>query len=281
MKKFLITLALFLAYISRIKAQHDAAVYQTQIPNLQISRSVTLHFISPEPITYVDISSPRIVGDLPLKNILRLKLVPDSVIDSFTARSTTAIVTIIGESFIAQYRLSLSEGASTSLLPVHVEIRPENTRPIDVQGVTLTTPEIRKLAMGIIGKAGKNTVRKTEAFGIHAKVNGIHAVGDLLFMDISFHNRTNLPYDIDELRFKIEDRKITKATNVQSVEMVPLWKLEEGQRFTRKFRNIYVFRKTTFPGNKALNIELSEKQISGRNLVLQVKYKDVLSAEAL
>lgn len=35
----------------------------------------------------------------------------------------------------------------------------------------------------------------------------------------------------------------------------------------------------TFPNDKVLTIELSEKQISGRNISLNIDYEDVLNAD--
>ncbi|NCC10952.1 MAG: DUF4138 domain-containing protein, partial [Bacteroidia bacterium] len=37
--------------------------------------------------------------------------------------------------------------------------------------------------------------------------------------------------------------------------------------------------KMTFPNDKVLSIEMSEKQISGRTISLSIDYEDVLSAD--
>ena len=50
--------------------------------------------------------------------------------------------------------------------------------------------------------------------------------------------------------------------------------------FLHGYRNIVVIRKMTFPNDKVLTIELSEKQISGRNISLNIDYEDVLSADS-
>ena len=104
---------------------------------------------------------------------------------------------------------------------------------------------------------------------------------DYIFLDISFKNKTNLKFDLDQLRFKIEDKKITKATNVQSIEIEPEYQLFNPESFEKKYRNIYVFKKITFPNSKVFTIELAESQISGRTLTLQVKYSDLLAADTL
>ena len=43
---------------------------------------------------------------------------------------------------------------------------------------------------------------------------------------------------------------------------------------------LIVLKKMTFPNDKVLTIELSEKQISGRTIYLSVDYEDVLSADS-
>ena len=55
--------------------------------------------------------------------------------------------------------------------------------------------------------------------------------------------------------------------------------MEQGKSFLHGYRNIVVIRKMTFPNDKVLTIELSEKQISGRNISLNIDYEDVLNAD--
>lgn len=253
-----------------------AQTYRKDLPEIAISRDISLHFISPEPIQYVDISTHAIAGDLPLKNVLRLKIIPDSAAQFEGA----SILTIVGESFIAQYNLRYTEGQSLAI-PSKVNILPEHTRPLDVPGISLTSKEMQDFAMRILQEPAGSTLRKAKAFGLQAKLNHVYTAGDHVFLDITYYNQTNLPYQIDEQRFKIEDKKITKATNVQSVEIKPVWQLYPNSTFKKQYRNVYVLQKATFPGNKVLNIELTEKQISGRVLTLQMKYKDILNADNL
>jgi hypothetical protein len=106
-------------------------------------------------------------------------------------------------------------------------------------------------------------------------------LGDYIFLDIGFQNETNIKYDIDELRFKIDDKKINKATNVQSLEIKPDFTLFDQPFFKKYYRNIFIFKKFSFPGNKVLYIEMSEKQLSGRIISLKISYKDVLDADMI
>lgn len=112
------------------------------------------------------------------------------------------------------------------------------------------------------------------------RLNNIYVVGEYFFIDFSVDNKTNLPFDIDELRVKLQDKKQQKATNVQTIELKPALVLDRSVRFKKGYRNIIVLKKMTFPNDKVLSIELSEKQISGRTISMNLNYEDVLAADA-
>ena len=99
-------------------------------------------------------------------------------------------------------------------------------------------------------------------------------------IDFSVENKTNLRFDIDELRFKLSDKKQQKATNIQELTLEPVLLLDKSVSFQRGYRNVVVLKKMTFPNDKVLTIELSEKQISGRTISMTIDYEDILSADA-
>ena len=112
------------------------------------------------------------------------------------------------------------------------------------------------------------------------RLNNIYSVGEYFFLDFSIENRTNIRFDIDEIRVKLCDKKQSKATNVQMIELTPAMILDESKRFSKGYRNVIVLKKLTFPNDKILSIEISEKQISGRNITLNIDYEDVLYADS-
>ena len=72
---------------------------------LEISKGVSLHIISPEPIQFVDLSTNNLTGDLPAENIARIKITDDSVSDSTkisTKINDLGVITIVCQSFMAQ-----------------------------------------------------------------------------------------------------------------------------------------------------------------------------------
>ncbi|WPU95776.1 conjugative transposon protein TraN [Mucilaginibacter sabulilitoris] len=278
MKTKILLLAALLSTAAKLFAQNAMATLAGNLPEVRISGNISLHFLSPEPIAYVDISAAGIAGDLPVKNILRIKIMPDSL-RHFSNNQRIAVVTVVGQSFIAQYQLRLDAFPGASDICTQINILPEQMRPVDISGVGLTTSQLKAKALAMIADHHYNVIRKAKAYGIQAKLIHIGTVGDFVFLDLRFDNATHLAYNMDELRFKIEDKKIGKATNAQSIELPPLWQLYPSADFKKNYRNVYVLKKAIFPENKVLNIALTEKQISGREITLPVKYGDILKAD--
>jgi conjugative transposon TraN protein len=278
--KFLISLlGCMLCMCPFLFAQPDKSVLQ--LPEIAIGSQMDIHLLSPEPIQYADISTHSIAGDLPVKNMMRIKIIPDSLKLHFNDHQPLGVLTLVGESFICQYRLVFAANPNTSVLRSQINIMPEDCQPLDFPGIHLTSNDRKRYALGLLQVGNRSSVRKAKAYGLQASLNHVYTAGDEVFLDISFLNKTNLPYSPDELRFKIEDKKITKATNNQSVELKPFWQLYPLSDFKKQFHNIYVFPKVTFPDNKVLNVELSEKQVSGRTIRLSIKYSDILHADTL
>ena len=104
-------------------------------------------------------------------------------------------------------------------------------------------------------------------------------IGDYFFIDYSLQNKTKIAYDIEELRVKLTDKKETKATNSQTIELTPVYSLNPVKKFKKNYRNVLVIEKLTFPDEKVLRLEISENQISGRVITLTIEYEDILNAD--
>jgi conjugative transposon TraN protein len=272
-----ITLFILTLYCCLSATAQQTTVPLSALPVIGISQNASIHFISPEKISFVDISSPALAGDLPGKNMFRLKVKPDSA--GRIRNGDAGTITIVGESFLAQYRLCYLPADKTELITSEVEISPGDMHQLDISGVELSSLQLRSTALSMLSDRGRAPLKSISDYGISIQLNAIASCADFILLDISFYNSTNLPFDVDELRFKIEDRKINKATNLQTIELKPVFQLYPFEYFKKRYRNIYVLKKATFPADKRLNIELSEKQVSGRNLKLSLRYADLLHAD--
>ncbi|MEL7585287.1 MAG: conjugative transposon protein TraN [Prolixibacteraceae bacterium] len=279
--KILISALVLFSAVSSVCAQ-NGAISKKELPRFYISDGLSVHFVSPEPIQYVDISTSDVVGDIPVDNVLRIKYYPDSLGHKpHDAQTPSTVVTIVGQSFMAQYDVIYTSATQSSWLSTRIEILPKHMEPLDFPEVTMTRQEIRTFAMEVIRQ--KRTYRNvaSKALGMTAWLNNIFSSGDYVFVDVSFKNSTRIKYDIDQLRFRIRDKRITKATNVQDLELKPVFTLYDNPYFQRRYRNVFVFRKFTYPGNKVLSIQMAEEQISGRTVELSIDYSDLLNADTL
>ena len=153
-------------------------------------------------------------------------------------------------------------------------------QPIEFDKMVFSNLELRKFAMDIIRKKPeKNPIREEKNLKLNVQLNNVYVISDYIFLDMTFKNNSNLSYDIEDLKFSIEDKKIYKATNNQSIEMTPLFRLNPQKQFRKNFRNIYVFKKFTFPNSKVMMIRLIEEQLSGRTIEMKVNYSDILKAD--
>lgn len=295
MKNFILLLAILLlpAY-SFAQNNSVSKIYKNTLPKINISKDVNLHFRSPEPVQFVDLSTNKLIGDLPAENVVRIKIqqmeeekhfVNDSLRKTleipiiFNENQELGVVTIVGQSFMAQYQLIYSENEQNGNIISNIEILPQDMQALEFPDFNMSNVELRKYAMELISKKEDRKVRTNKDLGLISQLNNVCTFGDYVFLDISFRNKTNLSYDIDKLKFSIDDKKIYKATNVQSIDIEPVFRLYDLKRFKKSYRNIFVFKKFTFPNNKILNIRLIENQISGRTINLEVKYSDILEAD--
>ena len=280
MKRSIIIVSLLLSVsLTSFSQQPEGVLYKDNLPQLTINEDVSLHFISPEPIQYVDISTNSLVGDIPVDNVFRIKVTGDNLPEDQQAKQTIGIVTIIGQKFIAQYDLHYDPFARN--METQVEILPRDMNPLEIGSAALSDNQLRDFALLAFSNKKRSLGIKNSQDGVLGTVNNIYTLDDYIFLDITFLNRSNLKFDVDSIRFKIEDRKIVKATNSQAIEIEPDYQLMEKASFKRRYRNIFVFKKFSFPNNKIFSIELTETQISGRALSLYINYEDLLSADTL
>src|SRR5690606_26395711 len=103
--KRIFALSLLLLLVNSVHSQTEGALYKNDLQRLYINEDISLHFVSTEPIQYVDISTKNMVGDIPVENVFRIKVVDGIVPYLNGINKAQGLVTIIGEKYIAQYDL--------------------------------------------------------------------------------------------------------------------------------------------------------------------------------
>lgn len=253
-----------------VLAQHT---YE-EMEQLTVNEQVTTVITASEPIRFVDISTEKIAGDQPIDNIIRLKPKEGGHEDG----EVLAIVTIVTERYRTQYALLYTTRVREAVTDKEIELRERDA--YNNPAVSMSTAEMIRFARRIWNSPAKIRNVATKAHRMTMRLNNIYAVGDYFFIDFSVDNKTNIRFDIDEIRVKLADKKLSKATNAQVVELTPTLVLEGGKVFRHGYRNVIVVKKMTFPNDKILTVEMTEKQISGRNICLNIDYEDVLAADS-
>lgn len=247
-----------------------------EMEQLTVNENVTTVITASEPVRFVDISTDAVVGDQPINNTIRLK--PKEGADVHADGDVLAIVTIVTERYRTQYALIYTTRLTEAV--TDKQIQPEEKIAYHNPSVSMSTEEMTKYARKIWNSPARIRNVSTKQHRMTMRLNNIYSVGEYFFLDFSIENRTNIRFDIDELRVKLCDKKQSKATNVQMVELTPAMILDQSRAFKYGYRNVVVLKKMTFPNDKILSIELSEKQISGRTITLNIDYEDVLYADS-
>lgn len=283
-------LYLLLFFVTGLLSAQTATKEQvlSDLPELEVANGVNLHIISPEPIQYVDLSTQNLTGDLPNANIARIKIAYDGSSAGKGNTKTTlslregdhiGIITVVGQSFIAQYKAVYQNPENQNIVS-NIHIQPEEMQPIELNLTPFSNQELRMFAENLIKyKPEGKPIREQKNHKLRMQLNNVYVISDYIFLDLTFKNSSKLSYDIEDLKFSIEDKKIYRATNNQRIEMPPLFRLYAPKHFRKTFRNIYVFKKFTFPNSKVMVIRLIEEQFSGRIIEMKVNYSDILKAD--
>ena len=241
---------------------------------LTVNEQVTTVITSTEPIRFVDISTDKVAGDQPISNTIRLKPKEAGHADG----DVLAIVTIVTERYRVQYALIYTTRLQEAVTDKEVQM--EEQQPFHNPAVSLSTEDMYRFARQIWTSPARYRDVSNRKHRMIMRLNNIYAVGEYFFIDLSVENRTDIRFDIDEIRVKLADKKVSKATNSQIIELKPEMMLEKTKSFLHGYRNVMVVRKMTFPNDKVLTIEMSEKQISGRTISVNIDYEDVLNADS-
>lgn len=270
--KILKTLALMMGIASAATMQAQQTYEEMEL--LTVNEQVTTVITASEPVRFVDISTDKVAGDQPLNNTIRLKPKEAGHEDG----ECLAIVTLVTERYRTQYALIYTTRMQEAV--TDKEVKWTEKTAYHNPSVSLSTEDMFSIARQIWSSPAKWRDVKTKKHRMEMRLNNIYSVGDYFFVDFSIDNNTNIRFDIDELRIKLSDKKISKATNAQMIELTPAMVLDSKPSFMHGYRNVVVIKKMTFPNDKVFTIELSEKQISGRNISLSIDYEDVLCADS-
>lgn len=254
---------------------------------LEVTFDKTVHIIFPSSIRYVDLGSPNIIAGKAgsSENILRVK----ASVRGFEAETNLAVITDEG----SYYTFNVKYAAEPEKLNIEMRDfmhdgiatnRPNNSLDIYLKELGSESPRVVHLINRAIYKDDKRHINHIggKRFGIQYTLKGIYSHNNLLYLHTQIKNSTNVPFDIDFVRMKIVDKKLTKRTAMQETVIYPLraYNFIQVVGANRTERTVFALDKITIPADKLLIIEVFEKN-GGRNQTFTVENADLIRARQI
>ncbi len=254
---------------------------------LEVTYDKTVHIIFPAEVRYVDLGSPDLIAGKAdgAENVIRVK----AAVRDFPNETNMSVITEDG-SF---YTFNVKYAAEPLLLNVEMcdfihdgeaVNRPNNAQEIYLKELGSESPMLVRLVMKSILGRNKREVKHIgcKRFGIQYLLKGIHTHNGLLYFHTEIKNRSNVPFDVDYITWKIVDKKVAKRTAVQERIILPL----RAQNYVtlvsgkKSERTVFAMEKFTIPDDKCLVVELNEKN-GGRHQSFVIENEDLVRASTI
>ncbi|MEO6177435.1 MAG: conjugative transposon protein TraN [Flavobacterium circumlabens] len=261
---FLISLLLVCVSVNPQSNAKETVFYEDQYKNLQIGFSKTTSIIFPYTIKSIDKGSAEVLVQKAkgVENILLVKAAKQHFF-----QTNLTVVTSDGKLyvFVLNYDDSCpdlnfkAENAVAASRDVLFSLENENQKRTE------------QCAWSAYSKKKKISGLKKSKYQIKLEVNGIFIQQNVLYLRVVFENKSKINYDIDQFRFFIRDKRKSKRTASQEIELEPLYATSSSSVIPYKSEiiKVYALEKFTIPENKYLTIQMIEKN-GGRHLEVDI-----------
>jgi len=279
--------ALILGFAVQSFAQDSAktplALGKIEPYRMEVTYDKTSHLIFPTAIRYVDLGSEYLIAGKAedAENVLRVK----ASVREFEAETNFSVITNDGRFYSFNvYYSSYPDALSYDLLTMQKAVDKANGNDVLFEELGNNSPSLAGLLLETIYKKDKRIVKHigAKSFGIQFILKGIYIHNGKYYFHTELRNRTNVPFQIDFVNFKVVDKKVAKRTVVQERPMIPLRTYkpldEIGGKTTEQ--NVFLLDQFTIADDKVLLIEIFEKN-GGRHQTLQIENSDLIKARLI
>ena len=251
---------------------------------LEVTFSKTVHLIFPSAVKYVDLGSADIIAGKSdgVENVVRVK----AAVEGFEEETNFSVITQDG----TFYSFEVVYTDEPEILNINMDQWKTAEKPSDGGGGIQVTElgaedpaTIRKI-MYTIYQQNRRDVKHigSREFGMQSLLRGIYVHKDLLFLHVSLTNSSNVPFDVDFIRFRIVDKKVARRTAQQETIIEPVRAYSnlthiEGHSSGHM---VYAFGKITIPDDKFLEVEIYEKDGS-RHQRFHIENADLVDARII
>ncbi len=250
---------------------------------MEVTYDKTSHLIFPTAIRYVDLGSEYLIAGKAedAENVLRVK----ASVRNFEPETNFSVITNDGRFYSFNvYYSSYPEALSYDLLTMQKAVDRTNGNDVLFEELGNNSPSLAGLLLETIYKKDKRIVKHigAKSFGIQFILKGIYIHNGKYYFHTELRNRTNVPFQIDFINFKVVDKKVAKRTVVQERPLTPLrtYKPLDGIAGKSTEQNVFLLDQFTIADDKVLLIEIFEKN-GGRHQTLQVENSDLIKARLI
>lgn len=255
-----------------VEAQPD-----NHVQSIEVTFNKTSSLVFPAIIKSVDRGSRDLLAQKAkgVENVLQLK----AARLGFTETNLTVIT---ADGRIHHFTVNYSKEPETQVVNIgDDESATDNPQKLIFQSM-MTESELEKYATQIVN--AKRSIRffRESKHKIGLSLNGIYIRDNIIFYHFQISNSSNINYDIDFLRFYVQDKAKVKRTASQEVDMKPVYVYGDDQQVAANTVQdiVYALEKFTIPDAKRLHIEVFEKN-GGRNLELSIRNKTIVNAKLI
>jgi conjugative transposon TraN protein len=267
-------LALLMLVITGKAFSQNVELFVIEPFPLEITYHKTVNLIFPFAIKSVDRGSRSVLAQKAkgIENILQVKAANKGFV-----QTNLTVVTSDGKlySFVVTH--------SDEPLQLNIELIPDKSRP-SCSALFEKSNQAVVLHGSQRATSDKNKVHRIRDRSDKARfsLSGLYIEDDVIFYRLQLENRSNITYDIENLRFFIRDKKRARRTAIQEKEVTPIYVHQDTTAVGANSFHVFVIalNKFTIPDQKQLTIQLMEKN-GGRHMELQVQNRAIVRAKPL
>jgi len=228
---------------------------------IEICFNKTISLVFPANIVSTDRGSDQVMVQKAADNILKVKSTTDS------CRETNLTV-VTSDNKIYSFIVRYAEH------PAHLTIH------LGTEATVKTVNKLEPICNKVVKMKPNIMGLKYSSGKVSLQMFGWYVQGQLMFCKLKIENRSQIGYDIEQLRFYLRDNNTIRRTASQEIIQQPL--LVSGDTATIKGRSARVWvialNKFTIPDEKHFEMEVLEKN-GGRHLYIRIYNRQLMLAK--
>lgn len=258
-----------------LKNANSQSPAQSQMLEITYNKTVSLLF--PTVIKSVDRGSRDVLAQKAkgVENVLQLKAARENF-------SETNITVITADGAIHQFAVNYVHTPAALVVDLSGDHHIPETHPPLIFQTDMTESDMENYAADIVEEKRNIRFIKTGRHKMKLALHGIYIKRDMIFYHFRMVNNSNINYDVDFLRFYIQDQKKAKRTASQEVDVQPVYVYGKDEMVPGKSSVdvVYALEKFTIPEAKHLIVEMFEEN-GGRNLNLSIRNRTIVNAQLI